>query len=260
MEKLLSIVTVCFNSEKTIRKCIESVIPQLSDEVEYLLIDGKSSDRTVVIINSFKKYGVRVISEKDHGIYDAMNKGVTLSKGKWIWFINSDDYINDGLVKTILTAVKTYPDAGCIYGNMEYVRIINGKSYMEVKNAPDSLSRLKNEMVIGHPSTVCQTNVIKKIGGFDCNFEIAADWDLLLRIYNAGYTMKHINKTLARFYCGGASSRRHDKERHLVRKKNRSYSIIDTYWIKDIIKGLILDSFIGKIIVKRKIKLSKEVR
>ena len=64
MEKLLSIVTVCFNSEKTIRKCIESVIPQLSDEVEYLLIDGKSSDRTVEIINSFKKYGVRVISEK----------------------------------------------------------------------------------------------------------------------------------------------------------------------------------------------------
>ena len=76
MKKVLSIVTVCFNSEKTIRKCIESVIPQLTDEVEYLFIDGKSTDKTVEIISSYKKYGVRVISEKDNGIYDAMNKGI----------------------------------------------------------------------------------------------------------------------------------------------------------------------------------------
>lgn len=260
MKKVLSIVTVCFNSEKTIRKCIESVIPQLTDEVEYLFIDGKSTDKTVEIISSYKKYGVRVISEKDNGIYDAMNKGIKLASGEWIWFINSDDYITEGLIDTILTIVKKYPNAGCVYGNMEYVRIINGKCYMEVKNAPDSLTGLKNEMIIGHPSTVCKTEVIKSLGGFDCNFKIAADWDLLLRIYNAGYQMIHVDKTLSRFYCGGASSKNHNRERHLVRKKNHSYKLIDFHWIKDIIKEVILSSFLGKMIIKNHIAVSQEVK
>ena len=260
MKKVLSIVTVCFNSEKTIRKCIESVIPQLTDEVEYLFIDGKSTDKTVEIISSYKKYGVRVISEKDNGIYDAMNKGIKLASGEWIWFINSDDYITEGLIDTILTIVKKYPNAGCVYGNMEYVRIINGKCYMEVKNAPDSLTGLKNEMIIGHPSTVCKTEVIKYLGGFDCNFKIAADWDLLLRIYNAGYQMIHVDKTLSRFYCGGASSKNHNRERHLVRKKNYSYKLIDFHWIKDIIKEMILSSFLGKMIIKNHIAVSQEVK
>lgn len=259
MKKVLSIITVCFNSEKTIRKCIESVIPQLTDEVEYLFVDGKSTDKTVEVINEYRKYGVLVVSEKDNGIYDAMNKGVKLASGEWIWFINSDDYINSGLVKTILNAVKAHPNAGCIYGNMEYVRVINGKYYMEVKKAPDLLGRLKNEMIIGHPSTVCKTEVIKKIGGFDCNFKIAADWDLLLRIYNAGYQMIHLDKTLSRFYCGGASSKNHNLERHLVRKKNNSYRLVDFYWIVDIIKETILNSPLKKIITKNKIATSKEV-
>lgn len=260
MKKVLSIVTVCFNSEKTIRKCIESVIPQLTDEVEYLFIDGKSTDKTVEIISSYKKYGVRVSSEKDNGIYDAMNKGIKLASGEWIWFINSDDYITEGLIDTILTTVKKYPNAGCVYGNMEYVRIINGKCYMEVKNAPDSLTGLKNEMIIGHPSTVCKAEVIKYLGGFDCNFKIAADWDLLLRIYNAGYQMIHVDKTLSRFYCGGASSKNHNRERHLVRKKNHSYKLIDFHWIKDIIKEVILSSFLGKMIIKNHIAVSQEVK
>lgn len=260
MNKLLTIVTVCFNSEKTIRKCIESVIPQLTDEVEYLLIDGKSTDKTVEIVSSYKKYGLCIISEKDKGIYDAMNKGIKLASGEWIWFINSDDYISEGLIDTILTTVKKYPNAGCVYGNMEYVRIINGKCYMEVKNAPDLLTGLKNEMIIGHPSTVCKTKVIKDLGGFDCDFKIAADWDLLLRIYNAGYQMIHVDKTLSRFYCGGASSKNHNRERHLVRKKNHSYRLIDFYWIKDIIKEAILSSIFGKMIIKKHIAMSQEVK
>ena len=143
---------------------------------------------------------------------------------------------------------------------MEYVRIINGKCYMEVKNAPDSLTGLKNEMIIGHPSTVCKTEVIKYLGGFDCNFKIAADWDLLLRIYNAGYQMIHVDKTLSRFYCGGASSKNHNRERHLVRKKNHSYKLIDFHWIKDIIKEVILSSFLGKMIIKNHIAVSQEVK
>ena len=89
----------------------------MTDEVEYLFIDGKSTDKTVEIISSYKKYGVRVISEKDNGIYDAMNKGIKLASGEWIWFINSDDYITEGLIDTILTTVKKYPNAGCVYGN-----------------------------------------------------------------------------------------------------------------------------------------------
>jgi glycosyltransferase involved in cell wall biosynthesis len=259
MKKLLTIVTVCFNSEKTIRKCIESVIPQLTEEVEYLFIDGKSSDSTISIINEYSKYGVRVISEKDNGIYDAMNKGIRLAEGEWIWYINSDDVINCGLVDIIISAIKKFPNAGCIYGDMEYVRIINGKHYMEEKIAPDNLTGLKSEMVIGHPSAICKVDVLRVLNGFDTNFKIAADWDLLLRIYNSGYQMQHIRHTLSRFYCGGASSKNHNKERHLVRKKNNSYKVIDFHWIIDNMKEFILGSALGKIIERKQIAVSQEV-
>lgn len=259
MKKCLSIVTVCFNSDRTIRKCIDSVIPQLTDEIEYLFIDGKSTDKTLSIINEYAQYGVRVISEIDSGIYDAMNKGIKNASGEWIWFINSDDSINDGLVNSILSAIKKYPNAGCLYGNMEYVRIINGKHYLEEKVAPDSLEGLKNEMVIGHPSSVCRVDLLRSLGGFDTSFRVAADWDLLLRMYNAGYSMKHINQSFSRFYCGGASSKNHNRERHLVRKKNKSYSLIDFYWIRDEIKMLVLKSPFGIINEKKKIASSKEV-
>ncbi len=92
MSPFFSIITVCLNSEKTIETTIKSVIDQSFTDFEYIIIDGKSSDKTLEIIEKYKDSRIKIISEKDKGIFDAMNKGVSLSKGKWIHILNSDDY------------------------------------------------------------------------------------------------------------------------------------------------------------------------
>ncbi len=237
MKKTLTVVTVCFNSEKTLDRCIKSVVSQLTPEVEYLIIDGASADRTMEIVQKYAKDGnLRYVSEKDNGIYDAMNKGIRNAHGQWIWFINSDDYISEGLIEVILSAIHSNTNVDCIYGNMEYIRNIDGKQYLEVKVAPDNIDKIKLDMVIGHPSTICRVTSLKEISGFDINFKIAADWDLFLRMFNKGLTFVHVDKTFSRFYCGGISSTTHTHERHLVRKKNKSYKVIDLYMIKDLLK------------------------
>jgi glycosyltransferase involved in cell wall biosynthesis len=253
----LSIITVCYNSAKTIEKCMKSVISQLNGRTEYLIIDGASTDDTLDIIGRYKNRFMKVISEPDRGIYDAMNKGIINASGKWIWFINSDDYIKDGLIAEILHCISVNSNADCIYGDMEYVRILEGKLYSEIKKGPNSLDQLKTQMIIGHPSTICKREPLIQIGMFDIKFKVAADWDLLLRLYNKGYRFAYINQTLSSFYCGGISSESHILERHLVRKKNDSYKFIDIHCIKDSIKKLLY--FIFKPI-KNKILLKKSNR
>lgn len=237
MEKILTIVTVCFNSEKKLDRCMKSVVSQLTPEVEYLIIDGASTDRTMEIVQkNANNDNVRYVSEKDNGIYDAMNKGIRNANGQWIWFINSDDYISEGLINVILSAVHINTNADCIYGNMEYIRNIEEKQYLELKIAPENIDHIKFDMIIGHPSSICRVSSLQEIGGFDTNFKIAADWDLFLRMFNKGLKFVHVDKTFSRFYNGGASSASHTHERHLVRKKNKSYKVIDLYMIKDLIK------------------------
>lgn len=239
MKKVLTIVTVCYNSEKTIDKCIRSILPQLTEEIEYLLVDGKSTDHTVDIIETYTDYGIRYLSEPDTGLYDAMNKGIRLAEGKWIWFINSDDCIQDGLLQNMLSVLKQNDELDFLYGDMEYVRIIDGTYYAEIKQAPDTLDGIRKEMVIGHPSTICKVKALREIGGFDTEFRIAADWDLILRLYLNHMKSRHIHEVYAKFYCGGASSKMHNHERHMVRKKNQTYRLIDICYIKDIVKGMI---------------------
>ena len=240
MKKTLSIITVCFNSAETIEKCLKSVISQLTDEVEYLIIDGKSEDNTVEIIKNNLIANMRLISEEDKGIYDAMNKGIMNAQGEWVWFINSDDYIKPGLISDVLKCISENQTFHCIYGDLDYVRTVNGQHLLQVKKAPESLSSLKNDMIIGHPSVICKRKAMVEIGMFDLFFKVAADWDLLLRLYNKGYSFVYIDKVLSRFYSGGSSSKSHIAERHLVRKKNESYYIVDLFYVKDCIKYLIL--------------------
>ncbi|GAY76209.1 glycosyl transferase, family 2 [Sporolactobacillus inulinus] len=239
MKYLLTIVTVCFNSEKTIEKCVTSVKNQLTKNIEYLIVDGKSSDNTINIIRKFQSDQIRLISETDEGIYDAMNKGIRNSQGTWIWFVNSDDYIKNGQVENLISYLKKLENYDCIYGDLEYVRVINNEFFMNTKKTTLDLKHLKNEMVMAHPSTVCKKDALLEVGVFDTNFKIAADWDLLLRLYNLHYNFVHIDTILSRFYCNGASSKPHILERHKVRKKNKSYKLIDVYMLKDVVKLVI---------------------
>ena len=232
---LVSIVTVCFNSAETIRDTIESVLRQTYPNIEYLIIDGLSSDDTVSIAREYeprfqeKGYSYRIISEKDNGIYDAMNKGIHLSTGALIGIINSDDWYEPNAVET---AVQTYQEDpfDMFYADMRIYRC-NGSTFIKHSR----MDRIVTSRHWNHPTTFVTKAVYDELGVFRCE-GIHDDFDLILRIRKAGKKIVIRNKTLANFRMGGASNDKtfpKCKRRCLDRYRcyrNNGYSPL--YWIE----------------------------
>lgn len=202
----ISLITVCYNSEKTIKDTFESVLKQKYDNYEYLVIDGASKDSTVKIIKEYEKKfkgKMKWISEKDKGIYDAMNKGVKMASGDVIGLINSDDYLYSADVFSIIS--DNFDDnVDGVYGNL----------FLEADDALGIPKRTiiskKGKYSLGwmppHPTVYLRKEVYKKVGLYDIKFRIAADYDLLLRIYKEHIDLKYINEILVCMRPGGAST------------------------------------------------------
>ena len=243
----LSVITVCYNSEKTIRKTIESIGKQMTDEVEYLLIDGKSNDKTLEIIKEEqKKYPIEVVSEPDEGIYDAMNKGVRLAKGKWLLYINSDDVLKPDILKQIIPVLKSTIQDECIATDVEMRRMVDSVWYSRIWKAEDVSNKVNLYLPFCHQGMYIRKKTLQELKGFDNGFGIAADWDLVLRMYKAGKKFHIEHKVNAEFLEGGTSNKRMVYEKHQIRVKNKSY-----FWVAP---GLLFDvknrlkSELGKII------------
>lgn len=205
-DRLLSIVTVCFNSEKTIIRTIESVLNQTFTNYEYIFIDGLSSDKTNEIINSYKEKfiskGIPVIhiSEKDNGIYDAMNKAAKLASGKWINYMNSDDYFyNDNILESIFNDINNY-NYDVIYGDTCFIK--ENRKYIE---RGKDINTIIKHIPFCPQSTFVKTSLQKKYN-FNCKYKISADYDFFLRLYLDQRKYVYINKTIANFSFGGASN------------------------------------------------------
>ena len=124
----LSIITICFNSFSTIEATIKSVLSQNYDNLEYIIIDGNSTDNTLEIIHKYRNRISKIISEKDNGIYDAMNKGVCLASGDVIGILNSDDFYEDNnVLQDVMTCFETDPELSILYGDLVYVKNNNIK-------------------------------------------------------------------------------------------------------------------------------------
>lgn len=257
MNKKLTIITCCYNSDKTIETCVKSILEQLTEEVEYLIIDGNSKDDTLNILNKYKNK-IHIISEKDTGIYNAMNKGIMNAQGDYILFMNSDDKLHKDSLNVILESLKTNKD--CYYGDTETHYLVGTSDYSKIEIAGENFKLLSKNPLYYHQSFWCKRSVIEKVGKFDEQFKIAADWELMFRLYNLNYSFEHINSVIADYYFGGVSSKWHVGERHRVRKKNKAYKKFDKYLIRDFLKfskNLFLDKIIGidnhnKLIIKRK--------
>ena len=200
---LVSIITVVYNGEKHIEETIKSVVNQSYENIEYIIIDGESTDGTVAII---KKYEDRIsswVSEKDTGIYNAMNKGLKIAKGEIIAILNADDYYNHQTIEEVVSQfVKT--DADVVHGNLTKFRTIKTKEYfVEIK--PD-FKNMEKRMGVFHPATFIKATVYEKVGFFNEKYKLSADYDLILRIYNQKYNFEYINKSLVSFRIGGASN------------------------------------------------------
>ena len=231
MRKTLSIITVCYNSEKQINRSIDSVVPQLNSNVEYVFIDGASNDATRDIIRE-KCGGIeyKLLSEKDNGIYDAMNKGLDKSSGEYVYFLNTDDCLLPGAVAAITKSIEEYPMADCILGNVKVVDFDSDgtERFIKLWRGDSDLSNLEKGMICSHQGMICKRSTVLEAGGFYTKLKIAADWDLILRLYKKGMQFQYVDMNIARFSRGGVSVRKeHEWERHIVRKRNRCFHCID---------------------------------
>ena len=219
-EPLITVLTVCYNSEATLARTIASVLAQSYERVEYIIVDGASEDRTLEIAASYeaafreKGYIYRIVSEKDAGMYDALNHGVRLASGELIGQINSDDWYEPNA----LTAVaETYRETAFDYF-WEDLRIIKA-SGNTVKKA--KISRFATTRHWNHPTTFIRAEVYKAhpyslLSMYD-------DFELILRLRREGYRPAIRNEVLANFCFGGQSTQkslRHAMQRVGYRRRN----------------------------------------
>lgn len=201
----ISVITVCFNAVTTIERTFKSVIIQTEKNFEYLVIDGQSNDGTLELINKwkpiFEKTGIyfRCISEKDNGLYDAMNKGAINAKGKWLIYMNADDELAD---KNVLChAAESLNDKiDILYGNSI---IIDGNR--EEKRISLPIETIKKHLPFIPQSAFIKTSVQKKYL-FNEKYKIAADYDCFLRMYLQGRNFVKDNYFYSKFYIGGISN------------------------------------------------------
>ena len=200
---LVTIITVCYNSEKTIRKTIESVVNQTYKNIEYLFVDGGSKDNTLNIIKEYsKKYSfIKYISEPDNGIYDAMNKGIKMSNGELIGIINSDDFYELDAVQNAVNSMvnKKYQ---IIYGYMNiYKNNILEKTEMFYHWA-------LNKNMINHPTCFITKALYNEKFMYDTKYKSCADYDFMIKIsQEKDVVFIPVNKIISNFNYGGVSQK-----------------------------------------------------
>jgi len=208
----ISVVTVTFNSEKTIACTIESVLNQKYDDYEYIVVDGGSKDTTVEIIKEWEpKFNGRMrwISERDKGMYDGINKGIRMATGDVVGIINSDDFFHrNDIFEKINDAFVSNPDVEAIYGDVRFVNPDNLEKtvrYYSSKNwAP---WRFRFGFMPAHPSFYTKRENFEKYGYYQYDYHIAADYELLIRhLYTNKVPSKYIPLDFMKMRTGGRST------------------------------------------------------
>jgi len=183
--KKISIITVSYNSEKTIEDTINSVYNQSFKNVEHIVIDGDSNDLTKKIVEKNKSKISKFISEKDKGLYDAMNKGINLSNGEIIGLLNSDDvYYNEDVLKNVIHIFDTIPEVDVLYGDLVYVERDNLDKIVRYWRSKNYYKKyFDNGNVPPHPTLFIKKNIYRKNKLFNINFKLAADYEFMLRLF-----------------------------------------------------------------------------
>lgn len=202
----VSIITVVYNGAKTIEQTILSVLEQTYKNIEYIIIDGQSTDGTQQIVEKYIGSIDCFVSGKDNGIYDAMNKGIQKATGEIIGIINSDDwYERDAVEKAVNFFEHTKADL--VYGKI-FLVYPDGE-FKLVKKAP--LETIWYQMAVPHPSVFVKREIYEKIGLFNLKYEISSDYELLLRFYSKHVKFGYIDTAIAYFRVGGLSTIRQKK-------------------------------------------------
>jgi glycosyltransferase len=202
----ISVVTVAYNSAATVRQTIESFLRQDYGNKELLIVDGGSTDETVAIAKSFQTPSIRVLTEKDDGIYDAMNKGLRLFNGEAVGFLNSDDTFHSD--KSLHLIAEGLMDADIVFGDLYMVTDHATKCTVRTwKAGKFSRSAFRVGWAPPHATFYVRRGVVHAVGAFDLRYRIASDYDYMLRaLADHCFRIKYVPHVLVDYRWGGVSS------------------------------------------------------
>lgn len=236
-ELLVSVLTPCYNSGRTIEKTLECIENQTYQNIEYIIVDGGSTDDTLEIIERHRSRlpeRFRLISEKDNGIYDAMNKGIGLASGQLIGIVNSDDWYENDTVEQAVAHYRGNPYE-VVYGMQR--TYLNGREKAVFIYHHDFLP----QQMITHPTCFVTADTYRDFGVFDLTYRSAADYDLMLRYFENGkVTFTPVYRVLSNFQLGGISSSQIGVRENAAIRYRRGYISKKKYWFT-IIKSRIYE-------------------
>lgn len=214
----LSVITVAYNSGKTIEDTILSVRAQREADYEHIIVDGLSGDNTMEIVDRYRDGFSTVVSEPDRGIYDAMNKGVEYATGDFVGFLNSDDYFTSPYALSALQRALDTSDADCAWGNVVHVddggrprRLMSGRWF--------SQANLPYAIMPPHPTFYARKSTIESLGGFSLSYSIAADFDLCARLISVpGIRGVYVDEIITAMRLGGVSTEGLSSTRKITRQ------------------------------------------
>lgn len=206
---LISIITIVYNGATTIRSTLESVVNQNHSQIEHIIVDGGSTDETLAIVQEFPHIS-KLISEPDRGVYDAMNKGLSVATGDIIGILNADDlFATDNILAQIATFFKQDKTLDCLYGNIEF---FNGTDIEKIsrywRSTPYYPTFFEDGEVPPHPSLYVRRQVYEKIGGYWPYFKISGDNEFMFRLLKVhNYKSYFFDTTIVKMRLGGISTR-----------------------------------------------------
>ena len=246
----VSIITVVYNGIAHLEQTIQSIINQSYQNIEYIIIDGGSTDGTLELLQKYDEKIAYWVSEKDNGIYDAMNKGIAKATGEIVGLINADDWYETNTLELVVNAFEKQ-EVDVIHGSMEIISA-DGSSF--TKKVKHDLSTLKKGMLLNHPTVFVKKSFYEKYGVFNTSYKIVADWEMIFRWWLSGAKFIGIEETLANFRMGGVSSLHLKKslvEKHKVRQVHGVVGKYDGYYLYDRLKSVLPATVLLKISLLR---------
>ncbi len=239
----ISVITATYNNEATVKDTISSVASQTYDNIEHIIIDGKSSDNTLSIIKKNTGKISKIISESDNGIYDALNKGIQNASGEIIGFLHADDLYADNTVIEKVADLFAETNTDSIYGDLLYVSKENVDKIIRYWKAGEyTFSKLKKGWMPPHPTFFVKKEIYDRYGLFDTSFTISADYDIILRFLGKEkISIAYLPEVMIKMRIGGESNKniknilRKMKEDVRALRKNKLGGI-HTVFMKNIIK------------------------
>ena len=241
----ISIITVCYNSAKTIGCTLRSVRQQTFGEIEYIVIDGGSSDSTLEVLSEEGPHVSILISEKDGGIYDAMNKGIEYSTGEIVGFINSDDFYASSDVISKVASVFDDPNVDACYGDLCYVSQVDTSTVVRYwQSSRFNSTDFESGWCPPHPTFFVRRELYERYGGFDLSYKIAADFELMVRFLGI-YQIRseYIPDVLVKMRMGGTTNRSFT---NIIKQNKEILLALNSHGFRSSIFKLIINKFFSR--------------